>query len=356
MTAGVVTGATGFLGREIVRSLVRHGATQVRCLVRPGTAPDRISATAAAAAGAELEIVPCRLDDPGGLRAALDGAGVLYHAAAAKKGPPAALVAGTVTASERVFRAALAASVSRVVLVGSFGAMGVAALPRGAVVDEEAPLDPHPELRDPYSFAKHRQEALAWRLAREEGLPLAVIRPGFIVGPGAEILGARIGLRLPGLFLHLGGGGQVPLTFVENCADAVVLAGAAPGALGRALCVVDDDLPTSRALLARYRREVEPLPAVTIPYPVLLQLARLNAWYSARTEGHLPPVLSPYKVASLWKPHRYSNRRAKEVLGWAPRVTMGEALDRTFEALARRPEAAPAPAGRSAGRPARASA
>jgi nucleoside-diphosphate-sugar epimerase len=338
-----LTGATGFLGREILRSLARDGAEAVRCLVRPGTAPDRIAAAAAAAAGARLEIVPCRLDDPVGLRAALAGARVLYHAAAVKRGPPAALVQGTVAASEHVFRAALAAGVGRVVLVSSFGAMGVADLPRDALVDEEAPLEPHPERRDPYSFAKHRQEALAWRLAREQGLPLAVVRPGFVFGAGQEILGTRIGLRLPGLFLHLGGRGRVPLTFVENCADAVVLAGTAPGALGRALCVVDDDLPESRALLRRYRREVERLPVVPIPFPLLRQLARLNAWYSARTGNHLPPVFTPYKVASTWKPQRYSNRRAKALLGWAPRVPMAEALDRTFAALAPRTREAARP-------------
>jgi nucleoside-diphosphate-sugar epimerase len=127
----------------------------------------------------------------------------------------------------------------------------------------------------------------------------------------------------------------VPLTFVENCADAIALAGVAPGAAGATVHVVDDDLPLSRALLARYRREVEPLRAVPVPLPLLGLLARANAWYAARTEGHLPAVLTPYKVASLWRPLRFSNRRAKELLGWIPHVPMAEALDRTFEALAR---------------------
>jgi hypothetical protein len=46
-------------------------------------------------------------------------------------------------------------------------------------------------------------------------------------------------------------------------------------------------------------------------------------------------MFTPYKVDSMWKRQRYSNARAKAALGWAPRVPMSEALDRTFAALAR---------------------
>lgn len=339
----VVTGATGFLGRELVRALVRQGAERIRCLVRPGTSPDRLALADAAASGAAVEVVPCRLEDPAALRVALRGARIVYHAAAGKRGAPAALVQATVVASDHVFRAALAEDVGRLVLVSSFGTLAVAGLPRGAVVDEDVPLEPRPEARDPYSFAKQRQEALAWRYAREHGLRLAVVRPGFIFGPGQELLGSRLGLPLFGLFLHLGGRSRVPLTYVENCADAVALAGTAAGAEGRALNIVDDDLPTSAALLRRYRREVQSLRVVPVPYRALEVLARLNEWYSARTEGHLPAVFTPYKVRSLWKPQRYSNARAKAVLGWRPRVQMAEALDRTFASLAPRPRVELAP-------------
>ncbi|HEY6099107.1 MAG TPA: epimerase, partial [Anaeromyxobacter sp.] len=81
-------------------------------------------------------------------------------------------------------------------------------------------------------------------------------------------------------------------------------------------------------------REVSPLRVVPLPYLVLRPLSRLNAWYSARTDGHLPAVFTPYRVDSLWRPQRYSNAKAKSLLGWSPRVPMREALDRTFAALA----------------------
>lgn len=342
----VVTGATGFLGGELVRSLARAGEKQIRCLVRPGTPPERLAGLAAEPG---VELTPCRLDDPRRLRDALTGARVVHHVAAVKKGPPAALVAGTVVTSDHVLRAALEARVGRLVLVSSFSTVGVAGLRPGAVVDERVPLEPHPEQRDPYAFAKHRQELLAWRYARS-GLPLVVVRPGFIFGPGQEILGSRIGLFAFGVFLHLGTSNLVPLTYVENCADALVLAGSAEGAVGEALHVVDDALPTSAELLRRYRGEVSAVRGVPIGYRMLRQLSKLNAWYSDRTEGHLPAVFTPYKVDCLWKPLRYSNAKAKSLLGWTPRVSMIDALDRTFAALAPPPAVRLAVRGRRRGK------
>lgn len=338
-----VTGGTGFLGRALVRNLAATPGEPVRCLVRPGTSADKVAALRALSADRRVEVVPCRLDDARGLAAAMAGARALHHLAAVKRGAPAAMVQGTVAASEHVFRAALEARVRRVVLVSSFSTMAVADLPAGAVVDEDVPIEPRPEARDAYAFAKQRQELLAWRFAREDGLPLVVVRPGVVFGPGEDVLGSRVGLRLFGLFLHLGGPSTVPLTFVENCADAVARAGTAPGVEGRAICVVDDDLPTSAELLALHRRHVGPLRVLRVPYPALRRLARVNEWYSDRTQGHLPPVFTRYKVDSLWKPQRYSNRRAKALLGWTPRVPMREALARTF---GRSPAGADAPAPR----------
>ena len=327
----LVTGANGFLGRCVVRRLVEIGR-HVRALVRPGTSDEFFRSLEAAMPEGAVSVCPAGFLDPASLAAALDGVGVVLHLAASTSGPAAAQVANTVVGSERLFEASREARVARFVLVSSFGVVDAPHLARGAVLDERVPLEPHPERRDPYSFAKHRQEQLAWRYHRDRGLPLVVLRPGVIFGPDRSILGNRIGLKLPGLFLHLGLGNVIPLTYVDNCADAVVQAAFAPDVVGEAFCIVDDDLPTSRQLLRRYRREVAALRFVPVPFRLLRLLARFNAWYSDRTQGHLPAVLTPYKVDAIWKGHRYSNEKAKRLLGWSPRVPMREALDRTLAA------------------------
>lgn len=330
----LVTGATGFLGQRVVRRLAEIG-TPVRALVRPGTHAGVFARCLGGIANARLELAPASFGDLDALRRAVDGAAAILHIAASKTGSAASQVANTVVGSEHLFRAAVDMGKPRVVLVSSFGVIGAAQLPCRSTVDESVPMDPHPEWRDAYSFTKHRQEALAWTYAREFGLPLVVIRPGPIFGPGQPILVARVGLSAFGTFLHLGGGNTIPLTYVDNCADAVIDAGREPGVEGEVFCIVDDDLPTSRQLLRLYRRSVARIRVLPVPYRLLRPLAAFNAWYSRRTHNHLPPVFTPYKVDAMWKPQRYSNTKAKQRLGWAPRVPMSEALDLTIAAIGR---------------------
>ena len=52
-----------------------------------------------------------------------------------------------------------------------------------------------------------------------------IVRPGYVYGQGKSAITGRVGIGSFGIFLHLGGGNRIPLTYVENCADAIVLAG-----------------------------------------------------------------------------------------------------------------------------------
>ena len=72
---------------------------------------------------------------------------------------------------------------------------------------------------------------------------------------------------------------------------------------------------------------------VRIPYFLLKALARCNAMYTDKTQGHLPLVFNPYEVRTMWKGHQYSNMKAKQMLGWNPRVPMDQALASTYSSL-----------------------
>ena len=327
----LVTGATGFLGRRVITRL-RELNQPFRAVMRPGARLTSELNEQLTGRDSRGELAECSLNDQAGLDRVLDGVDVVLHLAASKSGSAPAQIANTVVTSEHLFQSAVRARTPRVVLVSSFGVIGAGQVPTGGLLDESVPMEPHPEWRDPYSFAKHKQESLAWRYSREHGLRLVVLRPGSIFGPGQNILTSRIGVNLFGLFLHLGRGATLPLTYVQNCADAIVQAGTAPDAEGEVFCIVDDDLPTSRQLLRRYRREIARIPFVPVPSFALQQLAVLNAWYSRRTGNHLPPVFTPYKVSNMWRGLRFSNEKAKRVLKWTPRVPMADALRITFEA------------------------
>jgi nucleoside-diphosphate-sugar epimerase len=215
------------------------------------------------------------------------------------------------------------------VLVSSFGVYGVANLPRGHVLDEATPMEAQPARRDLYSQAKLRQEKLFREYQTRHGFPLVVLRPGVIYGPRGSRISARVGLDLMGFFLYLGGDNLLPLTYVDNCAEAIAVAGQSAAAEGQTYNVVDDDLPTCRRYLARYRAEVKPLRVIPIPYPVMRAISAGVLRYHAFSKGQLPAIFTPYKTATSWGGNRFDNAKLKG-LGWRPLVSTEEGIARTF--------------------------
>src|SRR5205085_867557 len=94
-----------------------------------------------------------------------------------------------------------------------------------------------------YSFAKIKQDELLFDYGNRHGVPYVIVRPGYVYGPGNEAITGRVGLGTFGIFLHLGGGNKLPLTYVDNCAQAIVLAGLKPEVEGQFLIMVNDILP-----------------------------------------------------------------------------------------------------------------
>jgi nucleoside-diphosphate-sugar epimerase len=162
-------------------------------------------------------------------------------------------------------------------------------------------------------------------------VPYVVIRPGIVIGPGKRAIPGAVGIDTFGFFLHLGGGNALPITYVDNCADAIVLAGLVKGVEGEAFNVVDDHLPTSRDFLRRYKREVRHFRSVSVPYSLCYLFCWLWEHYSRSSEGQLPPVFNRRFCAFMWKRHTYSNQKLKDRLGWSPEVPMSVALARYFD-------------------------
>jgi len=217
----------------------------------------------------------------------------------------------------------------KMVLTSSFGVYAAASVPRGHVIDERTGIEPHPERRDLYSQAKLRQERLFREYQERLGFPLVVLRPGVIYGPRGARFSARVGLDLMGVFLHPSGDNTLPLTYVDNCAEALVLAGRSEAAAGQTYNVVDDDLVTCRQYLRRYQDEVQRLRVVPVPYPALRALSSAVQRYHAFSQGQLPAIFTPYKTATSWKGHRFDNAKLKG-LGWRPIVSTEEGVRRAF--------------------------
>jgi nucleoside-diphosphate-sugar epimerase len=199
-------------------------------------------------------------------------------------------------------------------------------------LDESCPVEERPELRgDAYCFAKVKQEEIVTEYGKRLGIPYAIVRPGYVYGPGKEDITGRVGIGTFGVFLHLGGSNTIPFTYVENCAEAIVLAGLKRGIDGEVFNVVDDDLPSSRQFLRLYKRNVRHFTSIYVPHVVSYALCSLWEKYSNWSQGQLPPVFNRRRWHTQWKKTRYSNDKVKSRLGWTPPVPTVEGLRRYFQ-------------------------
>ena len=328
----LLTGATGFLGRRILRDLVSQDWA-LRCAVRPSSDTDALASFFGdqwQAAESQIDFVTGDLASEDFCSEVTDGVDCVFHAAAALGGSPSSLILNTVVPTRTLLTAAAAQQVRRVVLVSSLGVYGPQKLRRGSVLDESCPVDEAPALRDAYTYSKTLQEEVARTISADRGLPLIVIRPGVIYGDERGVLSHRIGLPLGPLLLRMGGSQQIPFTYVDNCAAAIVKAGLAEDVDGQTINVVDDELPTGREVVRRYRRNGHRLKTISIPRWSISCLARFNEWYSRKTEEQIPAVLTRHRAGAMWRPLTYSNERARRLLNWSPAVSLDEASQRTL--------------------------
>jgi len=319
-----------------VKRLVARGRTDLRCLVRERSDVSHLDAVLSKHPNVERFVGS--LASVEAAAAAVSGCDTIFHVAAAMRGTPADILVDTVDTTKNLCEAIGRTAPSRgdepplFVLVSSFGVYGVADLPRGAVIDESTPLERKPAQRDPYSQGKLRQENLCWEYHEKGAIRLVVARPGVIYGPRGGAFSARVGLNLFGVFLHLGGRNVLPLTYVDNCAEAIALLGDAPETAGHAYNIVDDELIDCADYLRRYKQKVAPIRSVSLPYPITMLLSHAVERGHRASKGRLPAVFTPYKTASTWKGSRFSNAKLK-ALGWRPLVSTDRGLELTFEHL-----------------------
>ena len=189
-----------------------------------------------------------------------------------------------------------------------------------------------PGRRDAYCFSKIKQDEIVAEYGKRFGIPYVIVRPGYVYGPGKKAITGRVGIDTFGVFLHLGGSNKIPFTYVDNCAEAIALAGLRNGVDGEVFNVVDDDLPSSRQFLRQYKRNVRRFKSIYFPHAMSYALCYLWERYSTWSQGQLPPVFNRSGWHAFWKKTTYSNEKLKERLSWTPRVTMAEGLRRYFEA------------------------
>lgn len=330
----LITGASGFIGVRLVKHLLERGFRNIRCFTRPSSNGAMLNALRGRPDDARVEVITGNLLSREDCAVATRNAAIIFHLAAGRgeKSFPDAFMNSVVTTRNLLEASVTHQCLRRFVNISSFSVYSNSHKSRWRLLDESCPVEPHPELcGDAYSFAKLKQDAMVIACCNQFGIPHVIVRPGYVIGPGKPGITGRVGISTFGFFMHLGGPNQLPLTYVDNCAEAIALAGLMKGVEGEVFNVVDDDLPSSRRFLRLYKQNVRPFKSIYVPHFLSYASCCLWEWYSHWSQGQLEPVFNRRLWHRYWKRTHYSNDKLKLRLGWTPRVSMADGLRRYFD-------------------------
>ncbi|HBB31982.1 MAG TPA: epimerase [Cyanobacteria bacterium UBA8803] len=324
----LITGASGFLGQYVVAEALRRGH-QVRAVVRPSGDFKRLPWHEHPAA----ELVRIDLRRQQSLADAVRGVDAVIHLAATKAGDFYTQFAGTVIATENLLKAMVEANVLRLVAISTFSVYEYLKTPSGTLITEDSPLESNPLPRDEYAQTKLIQEEIVREFEQKYGAQVTIIRPGMVYGRD-NLWNACLGAELTGnLWLRIGARAQMPLTYVENCADAIVIAAERNEAIGQTLNIVDDDLPTQSVYAQKLAERLDSLPrTIPVNWTLMRSIAGMFWAYNQRVlkgRAKLPGIVVPARLHARFKPLHYTNARAKQVLDWQPRYSLDTALERS---------------------------
>lgn len=304
MSAAAVTGAAGFIGAAVCRRLVAEGHDVIGIDVDPGAAA-RVTATGAQFRRADVA-------DRGAVRGALDGAELVVHTAALLPGNTtmSEAVRVNVGGTENVCVAARDQGADRVVHLSSVAAWGY---DFQSDITEDEPLATHSS--HPYIATKAASELVARKYRA------TVVKPGDVYGPGSHpwaVLPFEM-IRGRRLALPMRGRGILTLVYVDDLVDCVYRALTTPAAEAGAFTAWDGRPVSAKEFFDHYARMLGRSGVPTAPTALLRPVMRLT------------PGVDPDDLQFLMRRAVYPNARARQVLGWKPRMTLEEGMARTEE-------------------------
>ena len=316
----LVTGATGFAGLSLALNLATSGH-QVRAVVR-----NREKAVVLHQAGVETVVGDIR--DSQVLRQAVHGIDTVYHLAAVFRQagvPDSEYREVHVDATKHLVELSAAADVRRIVHCSTVGV-------HGSVAEEDAPATEDAPFRpgDIYQLTKLQGEEVARETADRLGVPLTVVRPGPIYGPGDRRLLKIIGGVAKRRFALLGDGSpHFHMIYVDDLTEVFKLAAESSSAAGRVYIVAGNEAPT----LNEFVQEIAQVARVKGPpfrlpvWPFLMAGALCEAL--CIPFGIEPPIYRrrvKFFTSNRW----FDTSRARAELGFTPKMTLHDGIQRTL--------------------------
>ncbi len=319
----LITGGTGFLGRKTVALLHQKGHS-LRLLVRPTSDRSRLPEG--------VEFADGDVTDLESLRRAVEGCEAVIHAAALVKimAPDGDFDRINVGGTAKVIKAVVEAGVAKLVYVSSFMALGPTENGPGGMLDESAPPDDRPWINS-YERTKTLSDRHA-RMAIAEGVPMNVVYPGVIYGPGELTEGNivvrhlldLVGRKLPGLVGKPAR--RWNYSFVDDVAQGVVLV-LEQAAAGERYVLGGENISQGDFYALVHRLTGVKPPGLRFPDSVAtLSGALMKTW--ARVFGGTPK-LTPDLIEIYRHDWALSSYKAQNDLGYDPR-TLEQGLGETI--------------------------
>ena len=310
----LLTGATGFIGRHLLRRLLQE-RERVRILVRRSPPTEILESD-------RVETFLGDLGDPAAVDRALQGVKEVFHLGATVEGDAEDFECGTVVGTQNVVESCLRHQVDKLIYMSSLSVIHAAAARPDDKIAEDWPLEPYPERRGLYTQTKLAAERMVAEAVRDRGLRAVILRPGEVMGPDNVFLSGAVGREANGRLIVLGSGKSVvPLIWVEDLVDAILAAAENGRFDGSAFNLVDPEEITQDELAEHYleansrRKKTTHLPlAILYPAAAGLQLGM-------RMLGRDAPI-TPYRLRSAVGSRHFECKAAVEVLGWKPRVSI----------------------------------
>ena len=312
----VVTGASGFIGTNLVDALAARGI-RVRCLLR--SAP-------ATVLGGTIERMVVDYDDPASLDRAMEGAALVFHLGGVTKALSIEQFrAGNVRPTRAVVEALRqSGSGARLVLVSSQAAGGAAASPDRPRREDDAAAP-----TEPYGQSKLEAERL---VAAEYGGPWTIVRPAAVYGPHDRDFLAVFRQARAGFGVYAGSRARwLSVVHVRDLIDGMIRAALTPTAAGRTYYLTHDAPATWQEVYraAALAASVELRTELDVPQPVVEVLGWVGD-AMARLTGRVG-ILNSNKVA-LGRAEYWlcSGERARRELSFSPAIGLADGMRATY--------------------------
>jgi nucleoside-diphosphate-sugar epimerase len=315
----VVTGASGFIGKNLLSALSKRGY-KLRVLARDGRDDEFFRSLKA-------EIYTGDLRDPEVAGWLMDGAsGLINLASIVRKAglPDSEFWELHVHAVKRLMEASVKCGVSRVVHVSTTGVMGDIKNPPA---DEDSPCAG----ADIYQVTKAEGELAALEYNGKADLEVAVVRPAMVYGPGDMRMLKLFRFIANGKFRMIGDGKTLAHpVYIDDLVDGIILAYESKSAPGRVYIIGGEKYVTLSEWVGAIAREAGvTLSSAAIPrWPVMMAAIICEAM--CRPFKIEPPIFRR-RVDFFVKNRAFSIERAKAELGYTPKTGISDGAKRTLE-------------------------